>query len=250
MLSDNVVARRAANSDCGVERGEGLRSRPPDILVEAIDGPRLVVLRVGDDGVTLSDHVDKADSIILWARDREIYRDAVNSLKELATVRADGKPIAQFGRSTADELEGHDWVRKDNLEKLFNLTLAERARTGGKIEKPGLWHIEIISLAEAANDQSKYDERKLRTVDSQLLFMKEQSCPCVVCKQTFPLNLAGVSHVAVASHRSGELYHVQAYPICIECATETADEISSSVRQALREGRVELPLNVGPVGTA
>lgn len=140
--------------------------------------------------------------------------------------------------------------KQNDWDKLFDLTLAERARTGGKIEKPDLWDIKIIPLAEAAKDQSAYDERQLQTVDSQLLFMKEQSCPCVVCQQMFPRDLEGLSHVAVASHRSGGLYHVQAHPICMNCATERAEEIPSSVRKALREGRVELPLNVGPVGTA
>ncbi len=140
--------------------------------------------------------------------------------------------------------------KQTDKEKLFDLTMAERARTGGKIEKPDLWDIEVISLAEAAEDQSKYEERKLQAVDSQLIFMREQSCPCIICKAMFPRNLVGVSHIAVASYRSGGLHHVQAHPICERCATERAGEITPSVRKALREGRLELPLNVGPVGTS
>jgi hypothetical protein len=87
-------------------------SHPPDELINLIGGPRVLVVQVGDARVTLSDHVDKGDSIVLWARDDAVYRAAADSLKGLATLRADGKPIDLFGRSSFEDLLRHDWARR------------------------------------------------------------------------------------------------------------------------------------------
>jgi hypothetical protein len=87
-------------------------SHPPDELINAIGGPRLLLLQVGPSSViTLSDHVDEADSIILWAANADIYRNTVDTLQRLATLRADGKPIDFFGRSSLEDLLRHDWAQ-------------------------------------------------------------------------------------------------------------------------------------------
>jgi hypothetical protein len=78
-------------------------------MLEAMGG-RVVVAQVSETSpLTISDHVDKADSIVIWARDADTYRSVVDYLRSAATLRADGKPIAAFGPSSEDDLRRHDW---------------------------------------------------------------------------------------------------------------------------------------------
>jgi len=87
-------------------------SQPPDVLLDKIGGPRLLVLQVGPHtDVTLSDHIAETDSIVLWASDATVYRRTVDALKGFATLRADDKPIALFGRSSLEERVRLDWAR-------------------------------------------------------------------------------------------------------------------------------------------
>ena len=52
--------------------------------------------------------------------------------------------------------------RRTGMDKLIGLAKIERTRTGGKIENPHLWNIELVSLEVAIADRSKFDERRCR----------------------------------------------------------------------------------------
>jgi hypothetical protein len=87
-------------------------SKPSDMLLDMIGGPRLSVVQFSAAApVRLIDYADKADSIGLWARDDDAYRWMVATLRRGATIRADGKPIAVCGRSTPEEIAERDWAR-------------------------------------------------------------------------------------------------------------------------------------------
>jgi hypothetical protein len=142
--------------------------------------------------------------------------------------------------------------KRTDMEKLVDLAMAERARTGGRIENPDRWDVQIVSLEAATADQSQFDEQVLQTVDSTLILTSKLGLTCAGCSRRFSdfPRLIGLTHVVIASHKAGELMHHQGSPLCSDCAEKPFSEIAEKIRSAMRTGRLDLPLNVGAAGTA
>jgi hypothetical protein len=138
------------------------------------------------------------------------------------------------------------------MEKLVDLTMAERARTGGRIENPDLWDVHIVSLEAATANPSQFDEQVLQTVDNTLILASRLGLTCAGCSRKFPdfPRLTGLSHVVIASHKADGLIHHQGSPLCSDCAEKPLGEIADKVRSVMRTGRLDLPLNVEVGGTA